>query len=488
MSHIERQPQELALHLKDAYELLELVFTKSSDILILIRPAPAQIIYFNNQAGQYFTQCKSNAHFDLSAISIRAQKWKNFKNFLELLSIEEGESEIFFQMPHGFSFWGETSLSPLTFNGEKLQLIRIKDITKKVKAYQELQLLEAAIYNAYDAVLITDGLLDFPHPKIVYVNPGFCKMTGYTPEEVIGKTPRILQGAHTNRKKLKQLRRTLAKGDFFTTSIINYKKNGVPYMVEWHISPIVDESGNITHWVSVQRDITEKVKAQKLLLKNKEKEAHTRLLTIIRTQEKERAYFAHALHEELGPALSFLGMNFSILAEKIKRLNLEDSVASSLESAQSLLENAIADVRNISWRLTPTSIDDFGLCGALEDLCKKIENRHNLPIAFTCCNNLLSLKKADEISVYRIVQELLDNIVTHAKATKAALIIKTTTNFLKITVKDNGIGFDKKAVHKGYGLQNIQTRVKALYGSFRIASAAGKGCKAQVIIPLIPAL
>jgi PAS domain S-box-containing protein len=488
MSSIEPQPQELAPHLRDAYELLDLIFTKSSDIFILLRKQPTQIIYFNNQAGKYFTQCKSNAHFDINAISITAQKWKNFKTFQDLLLIEEGESEIFFQTPYGFSFWGETSISPMVFNREKLQLIRIKDITKKVRATQQLQLLEAAIYHAYDAVLITDSSLDFPHPKILYVNPSFCKMTGYAPEELIGKTPRILQGPRTDRKKLQKLKETLAKGEFFSTSVINYKKNGVPYMVEWHISPVRDKDRNITHWVSVQRDITEKVKAQRLLLKNKEKEAHARLLTIIRTQERERAYFAHALHEELGHVLSFLGMNFSIFAEKIKQLNLENSVAGSLASAQSLLEEVLAKVRDISWRLMPTGIEDFGLCGALEDLCKKIESRKSLQITFTCCDGLLSLKKTDEINVYRIVQELLDNVLAHAKATKVALIIQKTNNFLKITVKDNGVGFDKKATHKGYGLQNIQTRVKVLRGLLKVASTPGKGCKAQVIIPLLPAL
>jgi PAS domain S-box-containing protein len=488
MSSIEPQPRELALYLREAYELLDLIFTKSSDILILMRPEPAQIIYFNNQAGKYFTQCKSNAHFDPNAISITAQKWKNLKTFQDLLSIQEGESEIFFQTPFGLSFWGEISLSPITFNGERLQLFRIKDVANKVKAAQQLQLLEAAIYHAYDAVLITDSLLDFPHPKILYVNPSFCKMTGYAPEELIGKTPRILQGPRTNRQKLNKLRETLAKGEFFTTSIVNYKKNGLPYMVEWHISPVRDKDRNITHWVSVQRDITEKVKAQRLLLKNKEKEAHARLLTIIRTQERERAYFAHALHEELGHVLSFLGMNFSIFAEKIKQLNLENSVAGSLASAQSLLEEVLAKVRDISWRLMPTGIEDFGLCDALEDLCKKIESRKNISITFTRCSNFTNLKKTDEINIYRVVQELLDNIVAHAKATEVVLIMKTTDNFLKITVKDNGVGFDKKATHKGYGLQNIQTRVKALHGSFRIASTPGKGCQAQVIIPLLPAL
>ena len=110
-----------------------------------------------------------------------------------------------------------------------------------------------------EAVLITTTELDPPGPEIVYVNDGFCRMTGYTANEVIGRTPRILQGPKTDRAQLDRLRRLLSRGEPFDgRNVVNYRKDGSEYVLEWHIEPLRDEDGNITHWVSGQRDVTER--------------------------------------------------------------------------------------------------------------------------------------------------------------------------------------------------------------------------------------
>lgn len=109
-------------------------------------------------------------------------------------------------------------------------------------------------------MLVTDTQLEPPGPKILFVNPAFCKMTGYTKEDLIGKTPRMLQGPLTNRKIMRDLKRSLTQGKDFSGETINYKKDGSPYHVEWRISVIRDLSGNILCFISIQRDITEKVK------------------------------------------------------------------------------------------------------------------------------------------------------------------------------------------------------------------------------------
>lgn len=121
----------------------------------------------------------------------------------------------------------------------------------------ENSLFRHAIDQAYDAVLITTAALDSPEPKIVYVNPAFCKQTGYTAEELLGLTPRILQGPKTDRAVLDRLRTTIAHGGVFEGQAINYRKDGTPYRVHWNISPVLDEQEHITHYVSVQRDITD---------------------------------------------------------------------------------------------------------------------------------------------------------------------------------------------------------------------------------------
>lgn len=131
---------------------------------------------------------------------------------------------------------------------------------------RDLNLLELAIRNDYDSILITELSLEEPGPKIVYVNKGFCKMTGYTKEEVIGKTPRILQGPKTDRAVLDELKQKLKEGQAFFGQAVNYKKDGTEFVNQWDIHPLTDEDGNITHWVSYQHDITERKRAEKVLV------------------------------------------------------------------------------------------------------------------------------------------------------------------------------------------------------------------------------
>jgi diguanylate cyclase (GGDEF)-like protein/PAS domain S-box-containing protein len=120
-----------------------------------------------------------------------------------------------------------------------------------------------AISQAYNAVLITTADLDPPGPEIVYVNPALCEQTGYTEDELIGQTPRILQGAATDRAVLERLRATLSQGKFFEGEAVNYRKDGTPYLVHWNISPVLDRDDRTTHYVSVQSDITERVQSER---------------------------------------------------------------------------------------------------------------------------------------------------------------------------------------------------------------------------------
>lgn len=120
-----------------------------------------------------------------------------------------------------------------------------------------------AINQAYNAVLITTAELDQPGPQIVYANPALCDQTGYTEAELIGQTPRILQGARTDREVLERLRNTLSRGQFFEGETINYRKDGTPYLVHWNVTPVFDQDHEVTHYVSVQSDLTESVQSER---------------------------------------------------------------------------------------------------------------------------------------------------------------------------------------------------------------------------------
>ena len=119
-----------------------------------------------------------------------------------------------------------------------------------------MKLLDVAVDQAKEAVLITSAELDPPGPEILFVNPALCSMTGYSREEILHKTPRILQGPKSDRAMLQRLREALGRGETFSGETVNYTKDGGEYWVEWDITPIRAASGEITHFLSIQRNVT----------------------------------------------------------------------------------------------------------------------------------------------------------------------------------------------------------------------------------------
>ena len=128
--------------------------------------------------------------------------------------------------------------------------------TQLLAAEQLMDLLDVAVDQAKEAVLITSAQLDPPGPEILFVNPALCAMTGYSREEILHKTPRMLQGPKSDRAMLKSLRDALSRGETFSGETVNYRKDGAEYYVEWDITPIRAGSGEIIHFLSIQRNVT----------------------------------------------------------------------------------------------------------------------------------------------------------------------------------------------------------------------------------------
>jgi len=140
-----------------------------------------------------------------------------------------------------------------------------------VSEAERLRLFESVVVHAHDAVVITEAdPIELPGPRIVYVNRAFSRLTGYSPEEVIGRSPRILQGPRTSRVCLDQIRRALVRWEPVTVELVNYRKDGTEFVVENSIMPVADERGWFTHWVSIQRDITERHRAEAELRESEE--------------------------------------------------------------------------------------------------------------------------------------------------------------------------------------------------------------------------
>ncbi|KRW81639.1 hypothetical protein AQ621_03115 [Marinobacter sp. P4B1] len=121
-----------------------------------------------------------------------------------------------------------------------------------ISADDSLMLLRAATELSFSSILVTDA-----QHRILYANPAFCATTGYSPDELEGQNPRILQGPLTDKSVIEKLRNDLDTTGHFTGSTFNYRKDGRPYLVEWTISPVMDESGKPRFYISVQKDITQ---------------------------------------------------------------------------------------------------------------------------------------------------------------------------------------------------------------------------------------
>jgi PAS domain S-box-containing protein len=197
-----------------------------------------------------------------------------------------------------------------------------------LEAEQMLKLLETAVAQAKEVVLITSAQLEPPGPEILFVNPAFSEMTGYSQQEVLQKTPRILQGPKSDRAMLTELREALSRGEPFSGETVNYRKDGSEYYVEWDITPIRTSGGKISHFLSIQRNVT----ARKL--------AENQLKEMFRQVEKSR--------NDLGSILNELRIGTAMTDENGRVVFLS-------AAAQQLFAKPDADILDMPWN------DLFGL-------------------------------------------------------------------------------------------------------------------------------
>jgi signal transduction histidine kinase len=207
------------------------------------------------------------------------------------------------------------------------------------------------------------------------------------------------------------------------------------------------------------------------------------LSAIINTEEAEKQRFAKDLHDGLGPLLSNIKMSVSALENMNSREEMEDI----LVNMRSVSQEAISSIKIVSNNLSPHILENFGLMKALNVFKQSIEASSSLKIEINSNFNQQRFQYNTEITLYRIITELINNTVKHAKASVVKIQIQTNTDQLLIYYSDNGVGTtlpsDPKKV-QGQGLSNMLSRIKTLHGNIHFQTKPGKGFIARIVCPI----
>ncbi len=207
------------------------------------------------------------------------------------------------------------------------------------------------------------------------------------------------------------------------------------------------------------------------------------LSSIVETEDKERKRFAEDIHDEVNPLLS----SIKLYLGEIKYTEGEEKIQ-MLDYANELTTEAINQVRKISHNIMPTSLSDKGLVTSLQEFAQKIKFSKNLDVNIENKLNDKRYNRNLELVLFRIIKELINNTLKHAKASMITILLKEEKHHIWVFYEDNGVGFDVKEIKntqdKGIGLSNIESRINSINGSCKIESKKGKGVKIQIQIPL----
>lgn len=217
-----------------------------------------------------------------------------------------------------------------------------------------------------------------------------------------------------------------------------------------------------------------------VLFQRRIRKKQTELYTaIIETQEREQQRIGKDLHDQTGASLSAL----KILVDLSKRsINIDADHPDHLTRALGLIDDIASNIRTASHNLMPAVLNEYGLVLAIEDLVENLNHSKKLKIDYVHDNFSIELSDFLKTGLYRIIQELLNNVIKHANATTAFIEIRSVKTRVYLIVKDNGIGLTDNSNRNGIGLKNIQNRVQMLNGSFGLEGNTGNGTIIKISI------
>jgi signal transduction histidine kinase len=289
----------------------------------------------------------------------------------------------------------------------------------------------------------------------------------YSYDELIGQDHRIVNSGAHSKEFFKNMWRTIASGQVWKGEIKNRAKDGSTYWVDTTIVPFLNHEGKPYQYLAIRYEITK--------LKEAEEELQRMTKRIIDVQEDERKRLSRNLHDGIGQNLYSHLITISRLQAEIDH--------PLLEQMQQETTQLIEEVREISWELRPSVLDDLGLLPAIRSFLVRYSNHYQIDVTFDCVLNR-RLDSNKEITIYRMIQESLTNTRKYADVTNAAVTIRELETVIRVLVEDRGQGFDPLHVTRGVGLFSMDERARAVGGTLSILSERGKGTKVILEVPI----
>ena len=380
-------------------------------------------------------------------------------------------------------------------NKPAVQLI-VRDITEKKKARETRAKLEKAIYTSGEAIFLTDreGLFTF-------VNPAFTKLYGFTSEEIVVKsTPRIIKSGVSDISVYEYFWKTLLNGEEVKGELINKKKDGTLVTIDGSATPIIDEARNIIGFLGIQRDITERKKAEQELFSAIEKaEESDRLKT---------AFLNNISHEIRTPFNGILGFLSLLQDNELPGDERDQYIGIINQSADRLMNtiNEIVEISQIQAGKTEVTLAETSISALTGELANRYsKDATKLGLEFIIYNNLpsgLENITTDSGKLNIVLSNLISNSLKFTKTGSIELRISKNIDFLEFSVKDSGIGIpenQKQAIFErfiqadisrtrqfeglGLGLSIAKYYVEMLGGTIWFESEEGKGSTFHFTLP-----
>ncbi|USK32786.1 PAS domain S-box protein [Bacillus sp. F19] len=464
----ERIGKELYQPLK---ELEDMKFALDLSTIVAITDAKGKIKYVNDK----FMEISKYTKEELIGIDHRIiNSGYHSKEFMVNLwqTITQGKvwsGEIKNRAKDGTFYWVDTTIVPfLDKEGQPYQYLAIrKEVTEYKRVLEELErsMQELVDYKfALDEssiVAITDN-----RGKIRYVNDQFCIISKYAKEELIGQDHSIINSGYHPKEFFKNLWNTIGSGKVWKGEIQNRAKDGSIYWVDTTIVPFLNEKGKPYQYVAIRSEITER--------KRVEQELKNMTTKILNVQEEERKSLSRNLHDGIGQNLYSHLITINRLSSEITHPLIEQMQKETAE--------LIEEVREISWELRPSVLDDLGLLPAIRSFLNRYTEHYKIAVKLECVlHRRLNMKT--ETTIYRVIQEALTNIRKYAEVDEAVITIREIEDFVRVMIEDKGKGFEEKKHASGVGMFSMEERARSVNGTLHIYSSPGKGTKVILEVP-----